>query len=70
MLQQFRLILHGYFSGDVLLNDTVFHFVCSVFKYRFAVPALVIYEPFLPFFSPCFTELKLWSWSSWRQFVS
>lgn len=41
----------------------------TLLKYRFAAaPALVIYEAAM--FSPCFTGLKLWSWSSWRRFVS
>lgn len=54
-----------------MLNYAAVLFVCFVFKYRFAaVLARVINEALLPLFSPCFTEQKLWSWSSWRQFVS
>lgn len=46
--------------------------VCFVSKYRFCcrAGAFSLTERSCRLFSPCFTEQKLWSWSSWRPFVS
>lgn len=52
-------------------SDVMLNYISCVFKSRFpAALALVMSSPFLLLLSLWFTELKLWFWSSWRQFVS